>query len=102
MKFCPAARFVDVYLNGSYRGTYQISDQVQVHKRRIDIDEDKALNIGLVTVYATSPEMMEAAIREINKHRGTPNHIIACGTQTREKPVPSYTRKEIEEYNGME
>ncbi|MBQ3672128.1 MAG: S1 RNA-binding domain-containing protein, partial [Kiritimatiellae bacterium] len=34
---------------------------------QIDIDEDKALNIGLVTVYATSPEMMEAAIREINK-----------------------------------
>lgn len=42
------------------------------------------------------------AIREINNHRGTPNHIIACGTQTREKPVPSYTRKELEEYNGME
>ena len=40
MKFCPAARFVDVYLNGVYRGTYQISDQVQVHKRRIDIDEE--------------------------------------------------------------
>ena len=40
MKFCPAARFVDVYLNGSYCGTYQISDQVQVHKRRIDIDEE--------------------------------------------------------------
>ena len=40
MDFCPAARFVDLYLNGSYRGTYQISDQVQAHKRRIDISED--------------------------------------------------------------
>lgn len=40
MEFCPAARFVDVYLNGTYRGTYQISDQVQVHKRRIDINEE--------------------------------------------------------------
>ena len=40
MKFCPAARFVDVYLNGTYRGTYQISDQVQAHKRRIDINEE--------------------------------------------------------------
>ena len=40
MKFCPAARFVDVYLNDTYCGTYQISDQVQVHKRRIDIDEE--------------------------------------------------------------
>lgn len=40
MKFCPGARFVDLYLNGSYRGTYQISDQVQVHKGRIDISEE--------------------------------------------------------------
>ena len=40
MTFCPAAKFVDLYLNGSYRGTYQISDQVQVHKRRVDIDEE--------------------------------------------------------------
>lgn len=40
MEFCPAARFVDVYLNGTYRGTYQISDQVQAHKRRIDISEE--------------------------------------------------------------
>ena len=40
MKFCPAAKFVDLYLNGDYRGTFQISDQVQVHKKRVDIDED--------------------------------------------------------------
>ena len=40
MKFCPAARFVDVFLNGTYRGTYQLSDQVQAHKRRIDISEE--------------------------------------------------------------
>lgn len=40
MEFCPAARFVDVFLNGTYRGTYQISDQVQAHKRRIDINEE--------------------------------------------------------------
>ena len=40
MKFCPAARFTDLYLNGAYRGTYQISDQVQVHKKRIDINEE--------------------------------------------------------------
>ena len=40
MKFCPAAKFVDLYLNGKYRGTYQISDQVQVHKKRVEVDED--------------------------------------------------------------
>ncbi len=40
LKFCPAARFVDLYLNGNYQGTYQISDQVQVHKKRVEVDED--------------------------------------------------------------
>ena len=40
LKFCPAAKFIDLYLNGFYRGTYQISDQVQAHKRRVEIDQD--------------------------------------------------------------
>ena len=40
LDFCPAAKFVDFYLNGQYRGTYQISDQVQVHKKRVNVDED--------------------------------------------------------------
>ncbi len=37
--FCPAAIFVDLFLNGCYRGTYQISDQVQVNSRRVEVDE---------------------------------------------------------------
>ena len=40
MKFCPGARFADLYVNRNYRGTYQITDQVQVHKRRVDISEE--------------------------------------------------------------
>lgn len=48
MTFCPAARFVDLYLNGNYQGTYQISDQVQVHKGRIDISEDNGWLLEVV------------------------------------------------------
>jgi hypothetical protein len=48
MKFCPAAKFVDLYLNGQYRGTYQISDQVQVHKKRVDIDEENGWFLEVV------------------------------------------------------
>jgi hypothetical protein len=40
MPFCPAAKFVDLVLNGQYRGTYQISDQVNVDASRVNIDED--------------------------------------------------------------
>ena len=40
MPFCPGYKFVDLVINGSYRGTYQISDQVEVGKNRININED--------------------------------------------------------------
>lgn len=37
--FTPAAEFVDLYLNDKYLGNYQISDQVDIKKGRIDIVE---------------------------------------------------------------
>ena len=39
--FTPAARFVDLVLNGTYLGNYQLSDQVNVDKRRVNIVEQK-------------------------------------------------------------
>ena len=38
--FCPGYKFVDVVINGEYRGTYQISDHVEVDKNRVNIDGD--------------------------------------------------------------
>ncbi len=40
MDFCPGYRFVDLVINGEYRGNYQISDHVEVGKNRVDVDED--------------------------------------------------------------
>ena len=40
MPFCPGYKFVDVVINGEYRGTYQVSDHVEVGKNRIYINED--------------------------------------------------------------
>lgn len=39
LKFNPAYKFVDMVLNGSYVGTYQISDQVDVRPHRVNIAE---------------------------------------------------------------
>lgn len=39
MEFNPAAFFVDLYLNGEYQGTYQISDHVDVRKKWVDIED---------------------------------------------------------------
>jgi len=40
MDFCPGYKFVDLVINGDYRGTYQVSDHVEVGSNRVDIDED--------------------------------------------------------------
>lgn len=39
LKFNPAYKFVDMVLNGSYVGTYQISDQIDVRPHRVNITE---------------------------------------------------------------
>ena len=39
LKFNPAHKFVDFTLNGTYQGTYQISDQVDVRPHRVNIIE---------------------------------------------------------------
>lgn len=39
LPFNPAYKFVDLVLNGRYQGNYQISDQVDVRKRRVHITE---------------------------------------------------------------
>lgn len=46
LPFNPAARFVDLTLNGTYQGTYQISDQVDVRPHRVKITEQ---NVPLAT-----------------------------------------------------
>lgn len=37
--FTPAAKFVDMTLNGEYLGNYQLSDQIDVRKKRVNIAE---------------------------------------------------------------
>lgn len=39
MDYTPACRMVDVILNGEYQGTYQLCDQIEVRKNRVDITE---------------------------------------------------------------
>ena len=39
LKFNPAYKFVDMVMNGTYAGTYQISDQIDVRPHRVNITE---------------------------------------------------------------
>lgn len=38
VNYCAEYRFVDVYVNGKYRGNYMITEKVEANKDRIDID----------------------------------------------------------------
>ena len=41
MDFCPGYKFVDLVINDEYRGTYQVSDHVEVGENRVNVpDED--------------------------------------------------------------
>ncbi len=40
MEFAPGYTFVDLYLNGDYMGTYQVSDQIEVTGDRVQIEEN--------------------------------------------------------------
>ncbi len=45
--FTAAAQFVDLVLNGTYLGNYQVSDQMEVRKKRVDITEqDEVMTEG--------------------------------------------------------
>ena len=39
MPYTPFCTYVDVVLNGDYKGTYQLCDQIEVRKKRVDITE---------------------------------------------------------------
>ena len=39
MEYTPAGRMVDVMFNGEYKGTYQLCDQIEVKKNRVDVTE---------------------------------------------------------------
>lgn len=41
--FSPAAHFVDLVLNGTYLGNYQVSDQVNVDNKRVEIFEQEEM-----------------------------------------------------------
>lgn len=48
MEFTPMAEFVDVYMNGSYDGNYTLTDQIEVTRNRVNIEEK---SVGLDTGY---------------------------------------------------
>jgi len=45
------SRFIDVYFNGKYNGNYFMTESIQIHKNRIDIDPDSEAIFEIEAVY---------------------------------------------------
>ena len=40
-EFSPECRYVDVIINGEYQGPYVLTEKIQIHENRVDIDSSK-------------------------------------------------------------
>ncbi len=48
IEWAPYSELVEVYLNGEYRGIYMLSEQVEVGKQRVDIEDGEKDDIGFL------------------------------------------------------
>lgn len=47
MPFTNHTRYVELFVNGDYRGVYQLTEQVQQNKNRVDISDDRGILVTL-------------------------------------------------------
>ena len=55
LEFCPCYQFVDLVMNGTYRGTYQLSDQMEVNDKRVPVNSDT----GWLLEYANAADKVD-------------------------------------------
>jgi len=62
MDYTPRSVFVELYLNGAYRGVYQLTEHVRIGTYRVDIDE--------LTGDETGDDISGGYLIEVDAHRG--------------------------------
>ena len=50
MEYTPRSVFVELYLNGSYRGVYQLTEHIRIDKNRVNIPELKVTDTSADTI----------------------------------------------------
>ena len=59
-------RFVNLYLNGSYRGVYLLTEQIEVDKNRLNIDESDLASGGFLIELETEDRIWREGIENYN------------------------------------
>jgi hypothetical protein len=57
LEFTNTSQFVQLYINGSYKGLYQLTEQLQVHTGRVDIDTSRGFLVEFDYHDAASDEI---------------------------------------------
>jgi len=75
LPYTPAGMAVNVFLNGDYKGCYQLCDQVEVNKGRVDIEEMETTDI-------TPPNLDGGYLLEIDAYANTePSWFTSSGNR---------------------
>lgn len=96
--FTPCSQFVNVYMNDDYHGVYQMSDQMEVAKGRIDIDRLKAVD-GSDASKITGGYLVET---NIHHDEGYPVSFNSCRGIYMDHKYPKDDDCDISQYRYME
>lgn len=104
MLYTPAGKPVDVFLNGEYKGTYQLCDQVEVSTGRVEVEKMKTNDVTLPNLSGGYLIEMDAyADQEISWFTSARNRIPVTIKFPKKDEIVPEQRNYIESYfNQME
>ena len=104
MPYTPAGKPVDVFLNGEYKGTYQLCDQIEVGSNRVEVDKLKPADIALPNLSGGYFVEMDAyAYTEALWFSSTRGHIpVTIKSPDEDAIVPQQKTYISTHFNAME
>lgn len=103
MPYTPYGRSVDVILNGEYKGCYQLCDQIEVNKNRVNIDEMETSDIsGEALTGGYLWEIDAYADQEVSWFNSNHNIPVTIKSPDEEDITPEQSKYVADFFNKME
>lgn len=103
MPYTPYGRSVDVILNGEYKGCYQLCDQIEVNKNRVNIDELETSDIsGEALTGGYLWEIDAYADQEVSWFNSNHNIPVTIKSPDEEDITPEQSKYVADFFNKME
>ena len=103
MPYTPYGRSVDVILNGEYKGCYQLCDQIEVNKNRVNIDEMETSDISSEALTGGYLWEIDAyADQEVSWFNSNHNIPVTIKSPDEEDITPEQSKYVADFFNKME